>query len=229
MSPESYKIAQNLEEEKNNKLKLIKQNVESLGDRLGMGIDDTIKETVALCNIMNIPTSASCEGHLNHGYIVPWIEVTALNEPKWRFQKEEEIYKKVADKYKITIDDVVHAENEEAYTEASGLSVEQEETKEYQLWEKENDKLMKETDALLDEFYNGRDVSDEVRIITDRFVGNFRIHNGGKFYIPSSQVDKIQNGLTKEERANIPNILENAQQEMKNFTEFLKTKYMSSY
>ena len=72
---------------------------------------------------------------------MPWIEVEAPNKPQWRFEREEEIYNQVAKKYGITVDQVMHADNDEAWKEAVRLSAEQEETAEYKAWEEENEKL----------------------------------------------------------------------------------------
>ncbi len=230
MPSEHYKIPQVVDNEKENKLQTMRQKVESWGDSLGSGIDNEIKETVVLFNVMDIPTSSSCGGHFEngeeHGYFVPWVEVSALNEPKWRFENDEEIYKKVAKKYGLTIEQVIQADNLKAWEEASNLSVLWDETEEYKAWEKENDKIMKKINILLKEFYQGRDVSDELRIITDRIVGSFRIHSGGKFYIPNNQKEQLQNELTEEERLRIPEVLENTRKEMDNFTGFLKDKYI---
>jgi len=217
------------ESEKLNKLQAMIKEVNSWRDRLGKGVDEGIKETVAMYNVMGIPTSASCEGHFEseseHGYPVPWVEVEAPDKPKWRFEHEEEIYEQVAKKYGITVDQVLHAENDEAWKEATRLIIKQEETTEYKKWEEENEKLLVKVETLLQEFYHGRDATDEMRIIADRSVGGFRVHGGGKFYIPNNRKDQFRDKLTKEERDHIPEILKTTQQEMRNFTEFLRKKY----
>src|SRR3990167_11544172 len=170
--------------EKEAKLQSIRQEVDSLGDRLGEGVDEGIKETVAVYNAMELPTRASCQGHFEseseHGYPAPWVEVEAPDKPKWRFEHEEEIYEQVAKKYGITVDQVLHAENDEAWKEATRLIIKQEETTEYKKWEEENEKLLVKVETLLQEFYHGRDATDEMRIIADRSVGGFRVHGGGK-------------------------------------------------
>ena len=44
-------------------------------DKIGMPIDEGILETVVALNARDIPTSTSCEGHLDHGELYPWIDI----------------------------------------------------------------------------------------------------------------------------------------------------------
>jgi len=215
--------------EKEAKLQSIRQEVDSWGDRLGEGVDEGIKETVAVYNAMELPTSASCEGHFGseseHGFPAPWVEVEAPDKPQWRFEHEGEIYEQVAKKYGVTVNAVLHADNDEAWREATQSSAEQKETAEYRAWREENEKLLKKSESLLQEFYRERNVQNDIRIIADRNVGGFRVHNGGKFYIPNNAKERLENELTEEERKRIPDILRASQEEMKSFTDFLKEKY----
>ena len=216
--------------EKEMRLQAERQKVEEFADLKGMGVDEGIKETVAVFNSMELSTSASCEGHLGgeskHGYLVPWVDFEAPNQPKWRFENEEEIYEQVAQKYTVSVEEVFRGRHEQAWAEASRLISQQEETVEYKEWEKENDKLLEKVNSLLQEFYSTRDASDEARIIIDTYASWFRIHGGGKFYIPNSDTEKIQSDLTDEERARIPEVLKTSQQEMKDFTDFLHDKFI---
>lgn len=213
--------------EKEAKLQAMRQEVNDWADRLGERVDAGIKEIVAVFNVIGIPTSASCEGHSgsDHGYPAPWVEVEAPDEPDWRFEHQKEIYEQVAKKHGITVDEVLHADNDEAWVEAMRLSAEQEETAEYRLWQEKNQELFEKAEALLREFYKERDASDEIHIKAYRSVDGFRIHNGGKFSIPNNEKERLQNELTEEDRGRIPEVLKASQQEMNAFTEFLKEKY----
>ncbi len=51
------------------------KDLDKVVDGLGMGIDAGIKETVALLNLADVQTTASCEGHKNWGYPYPWIDI----------------------------------------------------------------------------------------------------------------------------------------------------------
>lgn len=60
----------------------IKKRVDDKKDKTGRGIDEGIKEGVAVFNALGLHTSQSCEGHFggSHGTPTPWIEISA-NEP----------------------------------------------------------------------------------------------------------------------------------------------------
>ena len=76
----------------------LRKKVNKITDALGMPVDEEIKEAVIMFNTVGLYTSASCEGHLDHGLPAPWIDVEVPNEPKVRYVKEKEIYRKVAKK-----------------------------------------------------------------------------------------------------------------------------------
>lgn len=53
--------------------------VARMTDKLGQPVDAGIVETVVLLNLFGIPTSASCEGHLEHGTGAPWVDIEATS------------------------------------------------------------------------------------------------------------------------------------------------------
>lgn len=64
--------------------------VEKNADRLGKGVDEKIKETIAAFMAYEFPTSGSCEGHLaeenkeKRGLPYPWVEIEAPEPEGWR-------------------------------------------------------------------------------------------------------------------------------------------------
>lgn len=74
------------------------QEVEKIKDAMGYGIDSGVKETIAACNLLEIPTSASCEGHSDSGFNAPWIQIDAPNEPGEKHVGQNEVIQRVADK-----------------------------------------------------------------------------------------------------------------------------------
>lgn len=60
--------------EKQKRYMTMKRKLKNSGDRLGRKIDKNIFETIVYLNLLDIPTSASCEGHLDHGVAAPWID-----------------------------------------------------------------------------------------------------------------------------------------------------------
>jgi hypothetical protein len=49
------------------------QNASQFADKLGRGLDPGITDTVIALNMLGIPTTQSCEGHLDHGRPYPWV------------------------------------------------------------------------------------------------------------------------------------------------------------
>ena len=56
-------------------LEKVRKEVERIRDRLEMPIDPKIKDLVIGLRRWGIETTASCEGHLNHGYPYPWVDI----------------------------------------------------------------------------------------------------------------------------------------------------------
>ena len=50
-------------------------HVSTWTDRLGRPIDHGIHDTVIALNLLGFPTTASCEGHDDHGTPAPWVAV----------------------------------------------------------------------------------------------------------------------------------------------------------
>lgn len=202
-----------------------RKEIERYADILGYGIDKNIKETLVGLNILGLPTSASCEGHFDHGISAPWVEIGAPNEPEERFAGQNETYRKIAEKYGVSIEEVKKGDNHRAWAEAETENSKNDETPEYKKWREENKKLMVRTGELLKEFYKNRKAGDDgERIeITEEGEGNFRIHNGGDDYrnVPEKMSEKQKEKLAER--------LLNYQREMKESSLFLKEKYINGY
>lgn len=209
-------------QEKNLKLEEIRHEVENIGDRIGRPIDAGIKETVVMFKANELPTSDSCEGHIDRGLPVPYVEVSAPNEPEERFVGQNESFEKAAKKYNITTEEAKTSKIDEAYWEAMKECSQNEETEEYKKWNKENEKLLTNGHNLLEEFYKERQVEPDVKLQIEEGVGGFRIHNGGEDYQPIIENAREFSGEEKKVRAEK---LEKYRPEMKEFTNFLKEKY----
>jgi len=203
-------------------LNRLRKKIDKITDALGMPIDKEIKEAVIMFNVVGLYTSGSCEGHLDHGLPAPWIHIEAPNEPKERYVKEKEIYRKVARKYNLKVEEVRRGYNIEAFEEAGREIVKNEETKEYKRWKKENKKLLKKAKKFLEEFYKNRQVGSDIKLEIEIFGDDsFRIHNGGKYYKPVKD-------LSEKEKKKVEKMLKKFREEMNAFTEFLKNKYFSA-
>jgi len=230
-----------LKEKKLNWKKRLKR-VDNLEDRIGCKVDDKIKETIIAFWSFDVPTSGSCEGHISHGVDTPWIDVEALNRPKKRFVgevlSEEEIVKKASDEYKISPKELmdyaqevkrgIHKEGtpcENAWQEAVKELSQREETPEYKKWKKKTEELKKKISGLLKEFYDDRKVDSHIRL-------RIRTSEGGPFRVKSEASDfsqkDLQKDLTKKQKEEFSKQLIRKQEEMKEFTSFLKDKYFSA-
>ncbi|MDI6734462.1 MAG: hypothetical protein QMD50_03190 [Patescibacteria group bacterium] len=82
-------------EEKEIEWQAIEQSVENIKDKLGMGIDKNIKQTVVALKANGFGTTGSCEGHLDRALPYPWIDVESqlseklLNDHHYNELKEK--------------------------------------------------------------------------------------------------------------------------------------------
>ncbi len=258
-SLEQFDMNQNISSEKEEKLSHIYEGLkkyedESFGIDSGIGIDASIKDTVAYLNAFDFNTVESCSGHLTHGSLSPRVAIEASEKPKWRFIGQKEVFEKVALKHRVTLEEVfehtkpkydlsledrdVQPKNAEqigaVWDEGWDSTPKEEETEEFKLWRKKTDELAGQLDSLTQEFYEGRSVEGEnSKLVVEKHddpelphVYNYFLHNGGEDYLV--MVDPGERAKLSEEEMNVlKKRLEANQKEMKDFTEFLKEKYNS--
>jgi hypothetical protein len=234
--------------EKEEKLRLCYKNLEKYGD----GIEPKIKDTIAYLNALGFNTYESCEGHVDHGDLSTYIGMKELEQPTWRFVGEKEAFEKSAEKYGVTVSEILEygrpkyevsdekfkmnrPKNEEqivtAMIEAYDGVPKDKETPEFVIWRAKTDELKEKLDVLVQEFYKERIVPDDVmlKLETDndpefRSSYQFFLHNGGEDYGNHCDPDEREK-LSDEEMNVLKKRLETRQNEMKEFTEFLKKKY----
>ncbi|MFQ5662180.1 MAG: hypothetical protein ACE5F2_02940 [Candidatus Paceibacteria bacterium] len=64
-----------------------RKEIDEIIDIVGHKIDNGIKETVVAFDMNGLPTHNSCEGHIDHGFPYPFVEVTA-GEEKTKLEKK---------------------------------------------------------------------------------------------------------------------------------------------
>ena len=200
--------------------------IDKIVDAVGKGIDEEIKDTIIALNVAEFPTTASCQGHYGEepgGMGAPWVEIGASDEPEERFNNQNAIFQRVAEKYKMPLEELRRSFNPDAYWEAMKEASEQGETAEYQEWDKKNQELFKKAQNLLDEFYKDRKVDESLKIQLEEWVGGFRIHNGGEDY------KDVEKNVSEEEKEAHKKRMETYRKEMKEFGEFLLDKFMPSH
>jgi hypothetical protein len=77
------------QEEKRKEWEQYASDAAEIKDNLGKGIDSGIFDTVVALKALDISTTASCEGHLEHGLAFPWIDVEAPAPEGWREDEEK--------------------------------------------------------------------------------------------------------------------------------------------
>lgn len=198
----------------------VAKEVDSWVDGLGYPIDQGIKETVIVLNLLGFPTRQSCEGHLNHGEASPWIDF-AITQPEFvnlqnqasEFYKVElkEPFQTLKLKYPhLSRDEIFQTQEGESLKPAYEkflylLSLSQEEAK----------KILLPLFELLDKFYQAHECTKDQKL--DILIeGIIRLRSCGW---------ELQNQRSGDER-NIH--LKLYVDEMHAFTKFLKDYFFST-
>ena len=172
--------------------------LDQVQDGIGEGIDLHIKETVAVLQLLGLHTRASCEGHLDHGVAAPWIDIQS---PDLRLEEFFRNYGALCEKADTleAVGEVADAVYDEIY--AIRQAIDRIEALEYR-------KLI----PYLEEFYQGRNVSYERRLIIDP---RGRLTCQGGILQPAEEIE------TQALR------LKEYQDGVVAFTQFLKNKFFS--
>jgi len=186
-------------------------------------LESGTKKIITALNLSEISTSQSCEGHMyeNETSInLPFIEISAPNQPEKRFVGQEKIIMKVAEKYGMKPEDVrtmiLHSMPHEEFQNLK-------ETEAYKKWRRENNKIAKRAGKFLKDFYQDSATAEHVRLtIKKQNAGQFEISNVGREQDrPSVGEEK---NLTTEQKTELNEQLTQYQREMDNFAGFLKQK-----
>lgn len=207
------------------------QDMYGVVDGLGKRLDGGVIETVAILNLMNLNTSASCEGHLETGYQGPWVDIKAPGEPPGANDRSEgqekrawELVRQVCDQYGLTIEQLKQKENRAILQELRGFFEAEPVSKELGQWREKNKLLLEQMNKLIAEF-EAQSPSSEPNlniVIEKRLHSSFRIYCGGEDYLNR----KDMSSLSDEEKDVISQRLFKYQARFKEFTDFLKNKYI---
>jgi len=232
--------------QKEEKLGLCYKELEKYGD----GIEPKIKDTIAYLNALGFTTCESCEGHVDHGDLSTYIGMEATEPPKWRFVGQEEVFEGVAKKHGVTVSEIfeyvkpgydltlgpkIQPGNVDqivsAWEDGWGKTPRETETDEFKKWREKTDEMKDKLDLLVQEFYKERTADSDVKLVVETendpefpHVYDFFLHNGGEDY--GNHCDPDERAKLSEGEMNVlKKRLETRQNEMKDFTEFLKEKY----
>lgn len=230
-----------------------RKEIDGIGDLLGKGIDENMKEAVTAFNMHGLPTSNSCEGHLDHGVPFSFAKIEAPNKPKWKYEGEKELFESVAKEKNIPLEKTerqspawdVDAYEEVFYETGNRMNKMANEgkdltdTEEYKKWKEENKKLYTEGQELLSEFYGtNMPENEDVKIAMEGVEENgfdMRNQTGFNHFVDAlnwrqeiNEKKKRGEEMPPEEIEKLSAQLKARQTEMSRFAEFLKQKFTTS-
>ena len=181
----------------------VSAEVGRITDRLGLPIDEGIKETVVALNVLAINTTQSCEGHPDWGTGSPWIDLAAKDS--------DDLEQRMRDAFAAANSgDAQHfqpADVAKLYEEAHRLRLE---VSRQHLTEAR--KVIRHLEA----FYRDRPVPFDRRLTLQSFgSGRTRIESQGAMLQEVLPYDSRQQKLVE------------YQEEMRAFTAFMKARYFS--
>jgi hypothetical protein len=169
--------------------------VDKLADKLGLGVDAGIRDTVIALWVLGFNTRQSCEGHLDSGVATPWVDVETAKPVSVLIEEEQTLLRRMMEGDPTKSDP---ADNERLHA----IRAER-----HQLWLPEVARLMK----LLSDFYEGRSVAIEHRLIlAPRGATGVRLVAQGEVLVPLA--DEVAQQA----------MLAGSQREMRDFTAFLR-------
>jgi len=169
-----------------------------------MKIDKAILDGVVVFNILGFNTTQSCEGHLSHGYISPWIQFAPKSSIKYfKLVNKLTLINQQAQVSKLK--EYNFQKNKKVYLEINKLN-------------KQINNLLK-TDLnkitnYLNEFYSNRIAAIDQRLVIIDLITAFQLICQG------SQYQNIFSEIEKK------NKLLSYQKEMQDFIEFLRKRYL---
>jgi len=178
--------------------KLATQYREEVGDKLGRGLDEQTIDAVVGLNLLGFETTASCEGHMDHATGGPYLDIRCKAAELFE-PKERAIYEAQGLDYR---DNAPIEFSPEKYKEWE------------QIMEQKDEVVMSHVpavQALLDEFHQSYPIGTFVA----RGIGD-------EIRIEPEEVD-IYNGVVFDQSR-----LKKYQQELKEFSKFIKDKHLST-
>jgi hypothetical protein len=189
-------------EQKEQRWQEMAARVDKLTDRLGNPVDEGIKETVIILNLLGFPTTMSCEGHAERAVGGPWVDMRPEGLEALRAQWDQ------AERACQTAREEKRPQEEmDRLYQALREARKEMETPVFQL----AGRLM----AYLIEFYQERMVPHDRRLILHNFLAAFRLQSHGVFLQEIADVAQREAKLLE------------YQEEMRAFTTFLKAHYFT--
>jgi hypothetical protein len=192
--------------------------LDGVTDALGTEIEPGVRELIVGFNLLGIPTSSSCEGHVTGDISMPYIQGEALDEPEYRYNGEADVVRILMEKYGFKSKNEIFANTEaedEYYASLDKQMETNDETDDYKVWYPKNKNITDQVRNLIDEF-NRIQVRDSEQLLhlAPTYPG-YRVMVDTKDMSPSDSGEVVQSVLS-------------AQKAFSKFSDFVKTKYFES-
>lgn len=174
-------------------------------DKLGCSIDEGILETVIVLNLLGLRTTQSCEGHLDRAVAAPWVDIEPPTTNEWEDLWIESDKAFFASK-KLREQNGPKPEIKALFDKSKNLLKQA---------RKPTLELAQKLMTILDEYYRDR------YVVYDRRITIIRMHRGARLESIGAYTQDINTHLVKKQK------LKEYQDEMKEFTEFLKKMYFN--
>jgi hypothetical protein len=212
------------------------KELENVVDGLGHPIEDGIKEAVVALNMLQFPTSGSCEGHDDWGLPTPWVQMEAANEPQYKFEGEAELWKSILEELNIKPEEVERnspnfdweklGETNQAFFDKLPPDIPY--TKEFSAWVANNENMVQSLQELIEEFYSQADDNRKERVALMTIGHSMpRVFVSDEMYEPDEQIVRAKRTGEDISVEGILFRLEKRREEMNRFMIFLKKKIFS--
>ncbi len=173
-------------------------HVAQMKDKLGRGIDPGIFETVIVLNLLGIPTTQSCEGHLDRAAGAPWVDIGDTRTES-RSREAESLFRVALDAQQQHTQSPEEMHQAEVEVMRIQLAI--------------RHKLM----SYLAAFYEHRSTPYDVRLVMQAHgaTGRCRLESQGADFQDIAPLEVRQKKLTE------------YQEEMRAFTAFLREQYFA--
>ena len=182
----------------------MKERVSRMVDRLGKPVDKGIAETIIVLNLLGIPTRQSCAGHLKWGVGAPWVDIESKDKKIQELMEKERSFIKMANKRREEQGGKITNEVAKLYTRAHRYSLQA---------KKRHAVIHQRLLDFLATFYQDRIVPYDVQLIAYLRGNSTMLESHG-----AGLQDVTPLPLRKERLAAY-------QQEMRDFTAFLKQRF----
>ncbi len=216
------------------RLEKARQEVESMTDRLDLGIDPDIKEPVAVFIASGFHTTMSCEGHAEkERNPVPYIGIAAPDEPEWEYVGQRELCEKLGAENGLTAEEVLHMFSEDPEKRDLARKVGKQAwdqidapfTPEYAEWKAKCDEMAEQVKILLNKFYHEHQADEDARLVIEEMsFGHTRVRNNSPWYEKYFNWASARKGedLSEEEREQVAERLPVYKKEMGEFAEYIQ-------